>query len=204
MMTLSNLAYERIIELIINNYFKYDVTYNANKLQEVHNTLRKFFSKIDAEHITTHIAKTVHKRVFFNTLNLIAYSANFFNIIKDYLEYIGSRLRGIYYINNNLQEYLQRSFIVTTSYKIVVRIGIYNDLKDKYNKETINELSKKLLTFLDKQVYTQHFRHIVLKDAIQATNIFNTTRQSNEGFISIKEVCSIVNNKTQSPPPSTH
>ncbi|KJV68800.1 hypothetical protein [Candidatus Neoehrlichia procyonis] len=202
MMALSNLAYERIIELIINNYFKYDITYNTTKLQEVHNTLRKCFSKIDAEHITTHIAKTVHKRVFFNTLNLVAYSAKFFNIIKESLEYMGSRLRGIYYTSNNLQEYLQRSFIETTSYKIIVRIGIYNDLKDKYNKETINELSKKLLTFFDKQVYTQHFHHIVLQDAIQAINIFNTTRQSNEGLISIKEACSIVNNKTQSPPPT--
>ncbi|KJV68806.1 hypothetical protein [Candidatus Neoehrlichia procyonis] len=200
MMALSNLAYERIIELIINNYFKYDVTYNTTKLQEVHNTLRKFFSKIDAEHITTHIAKTVHKRVFFNTLNLVAYSAKFFNIIKESLEYIGSRLRGIYYTSNNLQEYLQRSFIVTTSYKIVVRIGIYHDLKDKYNKETINALSKKLLTFFDKQVYTQHFHHVVLQDVIQVINIFNTTRQSNEGLISIKEACRIVNNKTQSPP----
>ncbi|KJV68803.1 hypothetical protein [Candidatus Neoehrlichia procyonis] len=202
MMALSNLAYERIIELIINNYFKYDVTYNTTKLQEVHNTLRKFFSKIDAEHITTHIAKTVHKRIFFNTLNLIAYSADFFNIIKESLEYIGSRLRGIYATSNNLQEYFKRSFIVTTTYKLVVYVGIHYDLKDKYSKEIINELSKKLLTFLDKQVYTQHFRYIVLQDAIQATNIFNTTRQSNEGLISIKEACSIVNNKTQSPPPT--
>ncbi|KJV68796.1 hypothetical protein [Candidatus Neoehrlichia procyonis] len=202
MMALSNLAYERIIELIINNYFKYDVTYNTTKLQEVHNTLRKFFSKINAEHITTHIAKTVHKRIFFNTLNLIAYSADFFNIIKESLEYMDSRLRGIYATSNNLQEYLQESFIVTTTYKIVVSMGIHYDLKDKYTQETINELSKKLLAFLDKQVYTQHFRHIVLQDAIQATNIFNTTRQSNEGFISIKEACRIVNNKTQSPPPT--
>ncbi|KJV68799.1 hypothetical protein [Candidatus Neoehrlichia procyonis] len=202
MMALSNLAYERVIELIINNYFKYDVTYNTTKLQEVHNTLRKFFSKINAEHITTHIAKTVHKRIFFNTLNLIAYSADLFNIIKESLEYMDSRLRGIYATSNNLQEYLQEFFIVTTTYKIVVSMGIHYDLKDKYTQETINELSKKLLAFLDKQVYTQHFRHIVLQDAIQATNIFNTTRQSNEGFISIKEACRIVNNKTQSPPPN--
>ncbi|KJV68798.1 hypothetical protein [Candidatus Neoehrlichia procyonis] len=200
MMALSNLAYERTIELIINNYFKYDVTYNTTKLQEVHNTLRKFFSKINAEHITTHIAKTVHKRVFFNTLNLIAYSAEFFNIIKEFD--IGSRLREIYATSNNLQEYFQRSFILTINYKLVVYVGIHYDLKDKYSKEIISELSKKLLAFLDKQVYTQHFRHIVLQDAIQATNIFNTTRQSNEGFISIKEACRIVNNKTQSPPPT--
>lgn len=49
MISLFNLAYRRIIELVINNYFKYNVKYN---------TLRDFSDKNDVEYITTCIANT--------------------------------------------------------------------------------------------------------------------------------------------------
>ncbi|KJV68792.1 hypothetical protein [Candidatus Neoehrlichia procyonis] len=199
MITLSNLAYKHITELIINNYFKHDVKYNTTKIIKIHDTLREFLCKDDAEYIATFIAKTIHKRIFGSTIAATAYLAYICNTIKHSAKDIGDGIRASYDLSSNMQEYYQQinTFLVFYSLAILNNINTY--LQNNYTQEisTVNiknELSNKLFNFVHKQIYKQCFLKIVLTDAIKATNIFNTTKQLNGGlpFISIKKICKIV------------